>query len=736
MKLMTTPRLLVVLCVAALTLPAFAQDATNPMAERAATAAAKARGALDTTPTLLEKWDDFLHYINTANVLKAQSDGEAILDSGATPKAIYKLTVERPKSLTTLHKARKLADLKPLAEKYLALVEKGYIEWRSDPTEIRNSILMTAKSLRGFQVGKARLKESGEYALPQMMQYLLDEATAPLLRQRIIMSLPEMGHQAVRAYSIALLAKDTQIVETMANALYELQYPAALPRLREALLRKDLPVSTIKAIKAAIIACSPANKDLSGAPVAALFYQQAVKYYNRDDSLRPDPRFDDAFVWNWKEGTGLIQIAVPRNILCDIYSMRMARLALSYDAKFSPAVPVWLSAVSRREIYLPAGKTDPLWPASKPKAAFYRLASSPQYLMLALTRAMNDTDVPLVKAIITSLGKNTGPSALTKPLPGGTQPLVDAMTYPERTVRYLAAETLATAMPSKQFPGSISVMPILSDAIRQRGKKYCLLVANDPATRNKLKAAIREADYEVIEQDNISKLIVTATNAPGVDIVVTGPAAPYELVTNLLRRNLAFKYLPIVACKATPKARDFGRKDGKMVLHAPADFSEAGIATSLEAATKLAAGKPLPEDKALDWAIRACNAITKTGQRTSIYNLKQTVASLVGATLMDDEADLQIAAADALAVIDSAAAQQAIVSLALAGGDDEVRITACNAASRSIQRFGNKATAKQATALVTMVASPKSGELYEAAAQLLGTMNLSSDQAKDLILKS
>ncbi|MBT3279130.1 MAG: hypothetical protein HN370_07120 [Phycisphaerales bacterium] len=736
MKLMTTPRLVAALCVAALTCPVLAQDSDNPLAERAALAAKNARAALSAKPTLLNNWDDFLHYINTANVTKAESDGQAILDSGTKPKELYLLTIERPRTLETLQRASKIKALKPLATKFLKSIEKGYIAWRSDPTEIENSIRMIGGSLRGLEVGKRRLKESGEYAIPLLVQYLLKTDTPAMLRQRIILSLPGMGHQAVRAYSAALLSKDTKIVEIMASTLGELEYPAALPRLREALLRKDLPASAVNAVRIAIKNCSPSRVSLASTPAASLFYQQAVKYYNKDDSLQPDARFPRAFVWDWKTGTGLIQTPVPNEILCDIYAMRMARLALKYNAKLSSAVPVWLCALSRRELYLPSGKTDPLWGSNKPKAAFYRLSASPQYLLQALTRAMKDADVPLVKAIITSLGKTTGASALTKPLPCGTQPLVDALLYPERTVQYLAAETLATAMPTKHFPGSNSVIPILASAIRQRGKKYCLLVTNDQTNRNTLKAAIRDAGYEVVEASDLSKLIVTATQAPGVDVVVTGPAVEHDAVTRLMRPSLTFAYTPILACKATPQARAFARKDGKMVLLAPGNLSSAAVAKGLAAVVKIAVGKPLPEGKAIAWAIRATNAIAETGKRPTIYNTKRALGSLVGASNNEYEPDLQIAAAKALATINSPSAQQAIIRLALRADETEVRIAACKAATSSIQRFANMAKRAQTDALVDMIASPKGGKLYEASAQLLGAMNLSSDQAKSLILKS
>ncbi len=324
---------------------------------------------------LKEQWGDLLHYINIARPKLAMSFAQALLDNKVSPRQIYLLSVGKPDSLKTLQKGTNLEGMKDVIEKLRAKIEKGYRAWQSDPEQIEESILMMARSLRGYMIGKQRLKESGQHAIPLLIQKLMDDKTPKLLRERIVTMLHELGRDAVRGYSVALKSSDLQLVGFLANALRQIEYPSALPRLREALDRPELKAPTNptrKFIVAAIIACAGGDRSALSKRPAELFYGLAEKYYDRADSLLPYPRNGggEAFVWFWREGTGVVARPVPTGILCDIYAMRMSRLALKHDPTFYPAVPLWLSACIRRQIDLPKGANDPLWDKDQPKAEF------------------------------------------------------------------------------------------------------------------------------------------------------------------------------------------------------------------------------------------------------------------------------------------------------------------------------------------------------------------------------
>jgi hypothetical protein len=683
-----------------------------------------------------ELWNDFLHYINIARPKLAASYGQAILDRGTEPKDIYRLSVDTEGSLVALRRGEKLEGMEDLARSYQEKIEEGYRQWRSDPDQINKSIEMLGGSLRGYALGKQRLKESGVYAIPLLIRKLMDEQTPEAMKERIATMLEVFGRDGVRPFTEALQAKELKIVGYVANALGQIEYPSAIPALRAALLRKDLqnPDSPVrKAILSAILNCAGQNQGVMESSLAELYTYWAGQYYDRAESLLPDSRHESAFAWFWKEGTGLEQIPVPSPILVDIYAMRYAREALTYDPSYAPAVPLWLSAAIRRKSDLPAGASDPLWGEDQPTASFYALATPPRYLQDVLATALADHQSPIAIEVITALGKTAGAQSLLEPLAGGVMPLVSAMGYPDRNVRFLAAETLALARPSDPFEGSHMVLSMLNDALAQTGTKQALLVAAEGDDANKIQSALRSANFEVVLESNIDNILVAAQKGTGPDVVVVGPSMQPDAVLGRIRGEAVYAYLPVVIARTDTGTRALADRDGGVSLMSVAD-EEAAIGQAVDQAVSKSIGQPLDEGQATQWAIRAAKAIETLGSRGgSLYDLRRSQKALTAAAANKNAPEVQIAAAAALAVIPTAGAQQAVITLAMSDADENVRIAAFQAATRSVRRFGNQATEQMARALVLLVSQGKAGELDESAAQLLGALNLPSRQIPKLI---
>ncbi len=692
---------------------------------------------------LQEQWEDMLHYINIARPQLAASYAQAILDNPeASAKEVYILSIQNTQTLSTLRKAENLKAMTKLVPLLREKIEAGHQVLRADPAQIEEALRMMGSSLKGMQLAIKRLQESGEYAIPIILFKLTDPNTPPVLRDRIVTMLHEMGRSAVRGYSVALQSENEQLVEFLANALGRMEYPSALPRLREALDRpefKNPESSTRKALERAIIACSGGSDAALKKPVAELFYQQGQKYYAKDDSLLPDPKDESktALVWFWIKGQGVEARPVPKQIFCDIYAMRMARMALKYQPNFYPAVPLWLSACMRRQLELPAGETDPLWGENDPKAQYYALASSPQYLQMVLARALKDENVAIASETIKAMSRNTGAASLVMPLTGGSRPLVSAMAYPDQNVRFLAAETLALAMPTVKFIGDQVVMSLLGEALRQKGKKYAMILVQDEQKRNAIKESVRTAGFDTVDATSAADVLITAQQAPGLDVVIVGADTRAGDVIDAFRGEAIYNHLPVIVTAETPFLRDLAESDGKIVLISEGKTDAKSIADALDKAIAKSAGKPLTETSAAEWAIRAAKAIRQVGQRSDvIFDLRRVVPQLAEA-LQTGSAELQTESAGALAVIDLADAQQAIVTKALdTKVDEKIRIVAFNAATESVRRFGNRCTASQVNTLVKLVTNNGSHELMQAAAQLLGALNLQSEQMPELILST
>jgi len=680
---------------------------------------------------LQELWKDFVHYIRIARPQLAQSFGQALLESGAEARDIYRLAAQTPGSTAILGRATRLAGMKEIVDKLRKVIEQGYEDLRSDPQEIAAAIEMLGGTIRGFEIAARRLATSGEYAMPQLIQKLTDPQTPGRLRENIIVALPRLGKAAVRPLSVALQTSDPKLQEVLANALGQIEYPHAAPRLKELSVREGILPRVKRAAELALIAC--AGESALKKSVAALYYDHALNYYYRRESVSPDVRYKTANVWYWTEGLGLNYKPVPREIFCDIYAMRMSRLALRHDGEFYPAVSLWIAANLNRAARLPDGASDPTYGENTPSAKFFALASSARYLQDVLGRALRDGNSAVAIGAIKALAETAGAKNLVSPVSGGSQPLVAALGYGDRHVRFLAAVSLANALPDKRFAGYELVVPQLVEALRQTGKKTALLIVEDQDQRNIIKDALRGAGWRLIDKSAIGEAIAAAHASAGVDVAVLGTRPDARAAVMRFRQDPALVMLPVVAVGRSQSLRDLAQADGRVVLV----DKPVAVAAALDQAAKLAAGKEMLPKDAAAWVVRAAEAIRNLGLTgNTVFNIARAEGSLVAA--LDDEREaVRLAASRALAVMQSASAQRAIASRAVdARTPERVRVAAFKDLAASLRRYGNLLSEELSQAVVEVVGGQGSGELLTAAAQSLGAMNLPSEKIKSLIART
>ena len=552
-----------------------------------------------------------------------------------------------------------------------------------------------------------------------------------MIRERIVLVLPELGPVAVRGMSVALQSKNPDLQETLASALGRIEYHHAAARLKELSVREGV-LSQVRSVAAAALKTCAGPKALKRS-VSDLFFELAQKYYYRAESLVPDPRYETANVWYWREARGLEFTPVPREIFCDLYAMRMARLALKYDRKASRAVSLWLAAGLKNEADLPARATDPTHKSGAPGARYFTLAAGPGFLLEVLARGLRDGDSPVALGAIEALAQTSGADSLVQRLPQGAQPLVRALTFSDRHVRFLAAVSLGDALPQKRFEGSQLVMSVCNEALRQRGKKVAL-IAMAGAKANEVADAVRAAGYEVVVQDNADKALAAGRATGGIDVVVAGGRPnPVELV-GAMRRDPAYLAVPVLVVFQTPELRTLATSDGRVVL-IRFDAGASAVREGLARAITLGVGNPLTPEQADQWAIRVSQTIRRLGNAgNKVYDLSRVLGSLTELT-QGGKASVRVAAAEALAVIQSRTAQRAISQLACsAGAGEDVRVKAFMALSDSLRRFGNLLGEAEAKAVMAVVSGKGAMKIREPAAQTLGAMNLPSEQITSLML--
>ena len=714
--------------------------APAPAAPASAPAEPPAGGALAGEKPREEKlallWDNLLHFIRMAQPDAARSFGKSILDMQPAPQPveIYHLTIAKPDSLAELARARSIEGLKAMATELLRLSDEGYRAERSAPEQIRTSIELLSGNLRQFIRGRDRLLISGEYAVPALLRTLEDPKTTMMLRERIMTVLPQLGKPAVLPLAAALQMPDPHLQQIIANALGRLEYSHALPRLKEMYDRKDLQEGTRRIVRAALIACNGGDEAVLKKPVAQLYYDLALSFYYRAQSLVPDERYPMANVWQWdRDLAGLVYKPVPREIFCDVYAMRMARLSLGHDPKFYPAVSLWLAAGLKREADLPAGKTDPLRQATDPPAEFYMLAAGAKYQQDVLARSLRDKDWAVATGAIEALGRTAGAESLVEPVAGGAQPLVEALSCASRKVRYWAAASLATALPTRRFTGNELVLPILNEALRQTGKKTALIIAAEQERRNTLKDAARAAGYEVVDDSEPARGLTAAREAGGAEVAVLAADPDPMAAMLMIRQDPLMATMPVVIASQTERFQTLAKGDSRVRLVAP-NAAAAEVGQAIGEVVQVAGGAPLTAEEAGQWAVRAARAIRLLGMtRNAVYDIARCRGTLIAA-LGDGRAEVKTAAAEALATIPGPQAQQAVAALGIDAAQAEpVRLAALRALVEAVRRFGGALGDKQSGAIIDIVIK-SSGELKMAAAEALGSLNLPSDEIKELIL--
>ena len=714
--------LVAVLVLGAVSGPVFSQD-TGAAAPAAGAAPAPGQ------TTLAQKWKDFIHYINIAQGDMARSFGQAILESQAEPREIYILSDKTTDIEKVLSRGAQLPGMAPIIKRIRKMIRDGFQAEAANPDVIARAIELLAGTLNQYDRAKNLLRISGEYALPQLLQKLHATDTSDVLRERIVVVLPHLGLVAVRGMSIALQTDNPAVQEALANALRKIGYPLAAPRLKELTERKGVLPRVRSAAIAALVAC--AGQDAQRKKLSQLYFELADKYYHRAESLRPDARYDKANVWTWSPKSGLSFTPVPRPIFCDIYAMRMARLALKNDNDLSKALVLWLAAGFKRQGDLPEGASDPL--KGNNDAKYYALAAGPRFLLNVLETGLNEDDAPVSLGAIEALAQTGGAESLVQEIEGGVQPLVKALSFPDRHVRFLAATALADSLPTKKFDGSAFVISVLNEALRQKGKKTAVLITGG-SRANELKDAILAAGYEVIVNADSAKALADGRKGSGVDMVVlTRKPEPGAILTGM-RKDPFYKSVPTVILLQGADLRRQAKEDKRTVL-LPVGANAAAVGEAMAKALALGIGKPLTSEEADAWTIRVSATVRMLGLTNSrVHDVSRVLMSLKENTLSENPA-VQISAADALAVVDLSAAQQALAQLGCSKATNPVRLKAFSALSESLRRFGNKIPAAESRAIVEVVNGAEPLDIRRAAAKAQGAQNLSSDRVKSMVLK-
>jgi HEAT repeat protein len=451
-------------------LPATSNTTAGPVPSPEQAAPANARAG-DAGETLTESWNDFLHYTKVGRFDLAKGYGQAILQANPNPAELFRLVQENQQGYDLAMRVAEGAhdeELAKLTRQLLAVIDRGRFLQRTEPKIIVEEIRRLTSTPRGKMMAIRRLRDSGEYAVPYLLDIMaqaIQDPSIPTKLSDMIEALPQVGRPAIRPLAAALQTDNPRLEVEIVRALGTIGYPQSVAYLKYVAEKAPLPDMRDLAL-ANVRKVDPQAAD---SPAGVLFYQLAERYYYHDESLAPTPGAPFGNMWFWDPQAGRLQrVEVDLAYFHELMAMRCCEWSLRADAQFGPAIGLWLAAFFKAES---TGVAMPeYFGPNHAKALVYATTAGPEYLHQALARAVNDRNAAVALGAVEALATTAGEKSLMYTL-GPSQPLLQALMFPDRAVRYSAAIAIANAGPRQPFTESRVVVQNLAEALARGGSQ-------------------------------------------------------------------------------------------------------------------------------------------------------------------------------------------------------------------------------------------------------------------------
>jgi len=414
--------------------------------------------------TLEEDWNDFLHYTKIGRFDMAKGHAQAVLASNPDPVKLLELSRANQQGYQILVKVNEVApdaELADLSGKVLAIIEQGRFIERTEPRIIAEEVRRLSSTDRGWLTAVKRLRNAGEYAIPFMLDAIADQSRENELPY-IVRALPQIGRDAIRPLAAALQTENVPLKAQIITALGKIGYPQSQAYLKYIIENDDS--SQLRAMAQDSI--SQINPDMLQVPAAQLFYELSEKYYYHAQSLAPAQDAGFANVWFWDSDAGkLVREEVDKSYFNELMAMRSCEWALKADAGFGSAIGLWLASFFKAES---AGveKMPAYFGERHADALVYATTAGVEYLHQALARAVKDNNAHVALGVIEALATTAGEKSLLYQM-GPSQPLLQALSFNDRMVRYSAAIAIGAAGPKEGFAENKLVVANLAEALGQ-----------------------------------------------------------------------------------------------------------------------------------------------------------------------------------------------------------------------------------------------------------------------------
>jgi len=680
-------------------------------------------------------WADFNHYVLVARPDLASAAGQALLDN-VEPQALLD-AVEASDYANydrALIRAQRTEGLGDVAAKLDAKIQQARIERSRETERIGTDITTLSQGQRPYRNAVERLKAAGQYAAPQMLAVLRDDGQAEL-HPYVLQAMVAVGRPLVAPLSEALPKLNAVNQARVAQVLAEIGYPHPLPYLKQVLESETADPNARQTVQRAYDQLIE-RTELSGSlDAATLYLLLGESQYTRQTQGQEIPGYDASqdkgIVWAYAEDTGLVPIPVPGAVFGDVLAMRAAEQALTLDPDLDRALSLYLMANLRRENNLPDGEQDPSYGSDKQAPTFYALLAGPARLQDVLARALADRDSALAIDAIDALRQTAG----IKDQTAGDSPLLTALSYPDRRVRFRAAAALTSARPDESFPGSVRVVPVLAEALRPTDTQVALVLADNQDLLNNLVAGATELNYTVVSGTSLNGVQDQVARAATVDVIIVGGSASnVEGVVKSSAGDYRLGAVPVLAVVSSATQIELHERHGDnarlVTTLIPAEAE--GMADALDAALTLVAPQTLGDEEAQAQAFEALSLLATVALASDVYRIEDALPALA-ASVQRGDAQVVTGAGIVLSLIDHAEAQKALAEASL-GNEGDTQIALLEALADSGTHFGNQLDSGATDRLLDLVLN-STGDTALAAAKAHGALALPTSNSVQEILK-
>jgi hypothetical protein len=691
-----------------------------------------------------QHWRDFIHYGRIGRIDLAAAHGQSLVQMDLPAEEMLAVVENSPyadnwrRTASMLQRmedeAAQQANIAEIAEQVEDTVEAAILEVIRDPKRIREQIDLLNEGLRPQANATRRLREAGQYAVPQLVRVLLTETEFDEEhRPYVIEAMAQMGRDIVVPLAESMKGLTPSARQDAARILGRIGYAASLPFMKELIEAEDTQEATQQILRQSFTQIAGRRGVSLQTSAAELYLLLAEDYYQGRESLILEPDADRNLQWTLNEQLNLQPLRVPTEIYQYTMAMRMARNALQLDADLSPALSLWIAANFQRQNHLPEGADDPTYGPDMQSPAFYARLAGIGHTRPVLTRALNDRDAELALDAIDAMAATAGSESLLAD-PG---PLVRALHYPDRRVRFESAFAIARADPQQGFIGSGRVVPVLAEAVRQTSTPTAIVLAPDQESLNELSAAVREAgNYDVVIGLSLTDIATSLQTLPGADLIVVEGDLNYVAQFDAARQGEYKVQIAPMVVLARPGALSGLRSRYELQPDAVvtrADIEAEQLQAAMQEALSAMRKGEITDAQAEAYAVDSLDLLYDLSMcEHPVFTVAGAMPSLTEA-LEDGRAAVAEGAGTVLATLDQETAQQALADAALDGvRSTSLRVAWLNDLAMNARQFGRMITQRQERQLIELVADSQ-GELADAAAKAHGALDLPTANSVQLI---